>query len=161
MDWIFNNFEIVALVVLAIGSAVKQLVESTKAKREAPPRREVEEDEEDWFPIPIPPEYLPKAPPPLPSVPPPPPLLHKAVPPPVPGDTDEVLRRQLEMQEKLRQLRENKANKAKEPMLRAGQAKQPVRTPATAGVRSLLRHPSSARQAIVLREILGPPVGMR
>jgi type IV secretory pathway VirB10-like protein len=167
MDWIFDNFQIVVLVALAVGSVVKQMAEAAKAKKQGPEQPEVEweETETTWTPIPIPPEYQP---PPLPRSAPPPLVQHFETyqpPPPVAlvQDSNELLNKQLEMQEKARAIRENKATeKTRKLELRARSATR-AKTVYSADItiRNLLANPSSARKAIVLREILDKPVGMR
>ncbi len=172
MDWIFDNFQIVVLIALAVGSVVKQMADNAKAKkeqREQPDRDweepEWQEPETTWTSLPVPQEYQP---PPLPRSSPPPLLKHfeSHQPPPlvaVVADSGELLRKQLEMQEKARAIRENKATeKTRKLELRARSATR-AKTVYSADItiRNLLANPSSARKAIVLREILDKPLGMR
>ena len=173
MDWIFDNFQFVILIALAIGSVVKQMAEAAKMKkeqREQPPETQWEETETTWTPIPIPPEFQPpprSAPPPLQRSVPPPLLKHFETfqaPPPLPAEeTENLLRKQLEMQEKVRALRENKAAEKARMLEKQARSATRVKTqhPAQLGVRSLLANPTTARKAIVLREILDKPLGMR
>jgi hypothetical protein len=159
MDWIFDNPQIALLIALAIGSLVKQMAEAAKAKKEQrdqPQQPEWEETETTWTPIPIPPEFQP---PPL-YRPTPPPLVQQAA---ARDDSNELLNKQLEMQEKARSIRDNKAKeKTRMLTLRARSATR-AKPPGSCelSVRSLLTSPSTARKAIVLREILDKPVGMR
>ena len=174
MDWIFDNFQILALVGLALASWLKHRSDTKAAEREEREAREEMSELPDWFEN----EEEWQAPQPERQMPPPPPLFRTA-PPPVPqvvvqGDAE--LQRQQDLQERLRQVRETRessarqAKQAKEAR-QARQAKQArqarsaeVKTSAaTAGkLRTLLRGDRRAvRRAILLREILGPPVSQR
>lgn len=149
MQWILDHFQIVALVLLAVGSAVKQWVETSQArKREA--EAPAEEDEPTWIPVPIPPELRPHT-------------MRAPAPPPVPVtsiDEDAVLRRQLEMQERLSEIRQRKAQPKSGNAAAKAKQEKTASLPATS-MRSLLARPASLRKAMVLREVLGPPVGLR
>lgn len=172
MDWIFENFQVVALIALAIGSVVKQMAEAAKAKREQreqpeePEWQEPEwqEPETTWTSIPIPPEYQP---PPLPRAAPPPLAPHIEIHRPqqaAPADASgELLRKQLEMQEKARAIRENKATEKTRMLEQRARSATRVKTVRTAaiGIRSQLSRPSTARKAIILREVLDKPLGLR
>jgi hypothetical protein len=158
MDWIFDNFQIVAIVAIVLGSFVKQFLDAKAEERRAReemernPPEEVFGPDEEW-------ETVPTAPPPL-SRQTPPPL---AQPPPLRRsvEADEaVLKRQQEMQERLRLAREAKAARARE-LAAAPAAGTPSRSVRTAGIRGALANRAETRRAIVLREILGPPVGLR
>jgi type IV secretory pathway VirB10-like protein len=168
MDWIFDNFQIVVLIALAVGSVVKQMADAAKARkeqREQQPETEWQETETTWTSVPIPPEYQPPPLPPPPArhfgtyLPPPPP------PPPVAvvQDSGDFLRKQMEMQEKARAIRENKATeKTRMLELRARSAtRAKTEYSAEITIRNLLANPASARKAIVLREILDKPLGLR
>lgn len=161
MDWIFDNPQIFVLIALAVGSVVKQMAEAAKAKKQEREQPEVEweETETTWTPIPIPPEYQP---PPLPRSA-PPPLIPQFVPAVVVDDSGELLRKQLEMQEKARAIRDNKATeKTRMLTLRARSAtREKTEYSADITVRNLLANPATARKAIVLREILDKPLGLR
>lgn len=161
MDWIFNNFQIVALIALVVGSVLKQMVEAARTKKQErdQPEAEWEETETTWLPVPIPPEYQP---PPLPR-PSPPPLLQTFAPAVVVDDSGELLRKQLEMQEKALAVRQNKASEKTRMLEKQARSATRIKPPAHAvtSVRGMLMNPASARQAIVLREVLGKPVGMR
>lgn len=151
MDWIFDHFQIVVLIALAVGSVIRQIAETAKTKRQERKLLERRREQQDttWEPVPVPPRY--QAPPPLPPSIPQAPLLAE--------NNDEVLRRQMEMQEKLREIRDGKA-KAREAAPSSAQARR-MPGGAPTGIRAALRNPASTRQAIVLREILGTPVGLR
>lgn len=158
MQWIFDNFQIVAIVAIVLGSFVKQFLEAKAEERRAReemernPPEEVFGPDEEW-------ETVPTAPPPL-MRPSPPPL---AQPPPLRRsvEADEaVLRRQEEMQERLRLAREAKAAKAREAAAVMTNG-TPVKSVRKTGLRGALADRAETRRAIVLREILGPPVGLR
>jgi type IV secretory pathway VirB10-like protein len=167
MEWIFDNFQIVAIVALVLGSLVKQFLEAKAEERRARERNEQEPAEEeifgpdeDWEES----RPSPASPPPL-VRPGPPPLFR---PPPVPQfqppppEAEEALKRQLDMQERLRQIREEKAARAKQAASPAAASKSRTGSAAAATtIRGALSRPGDARRAIVLREILGPPVGLR
>jgi hypothetical protein len=164
MDWIFDNFQIVILIALGIGSVVKSLLES-KAKQKQ--EREEGYDPGDVF---APDEdYRGPA---MPTVP--PPLNRQVVPPPlreigydeaVANETAKALKHQQELAERLRQIRETKATTtggaaATRARISAKGAKNtPVKGPL--GIRTRLQNPAEVRQAFVMREILDPPVGLR
>jgi hypothetical protein len=158
MDWIFDNFQILALVGLALASWLKSRADAKAAEREEQEARREFENPEEYFG----PDEAWGAPH-QPSVPPP---LVRAVPPPIPAyDTQAELKRQMEMQERLRQLRETKA------VTTGGAAVTRARTkdaktikPLSAvpvGLRGALRNHGEVRRAVVMREILGPPLGLR
>jgi type IV secretory pathway VirB10-like protein len=160
MQWIFDNFQIVAIVVIVLGSFVKQFLEAKAEERRARqemdrnPPDEVFGPDEEWETVPVP-----AAPPPLMRTSPPPlvqpPPLRRSV------EADEaVLRRQEEMQERLRLAREAKAARAREAdaIMTTG---TPVKSVRMTGLRGALADRAETRRAIVLREILGPPVGLR
>lgn len=168
MEWIFDNFQIVAIVALVLGSLVKQFLEAKAEERRARERMDQEpagEEEifgpdEEWEEA----RPSPASPPPLvrPGPPPlfrPPPLQQFQEPPP---EAQETLKRQLDMQERLRQIREEKAARAKQSAIPAAASKSRAGSAAaTTTIRGALSRPGEARRAIVLREILGPPVGLR
>lgn len=161
MDWIFDNFKILAIVGLALASWLKSRADAKAAEREEQEaRRELEEPEdvfgpgEDWG-----------APYQQPAPPVPPPLVRVA-PPPVPAfETEAELKRQMEMQERLRQIRETKAvtsGGAAVTRARMKDAKNSKTASAVpVGLRGALRNHGQVRRAIVMREILGPPLGLR
>lgn len=165
MDWIFDNLQIVVLVLLGIGSMVKSFFDA-KAKQAA-------EREAEWRP----PSEVPldddtsyrKA---QPTVP--PPLARHATPPPLrmagydaeaANETAKALKHQNDLAARLRQIRENKAattggaSATRARIASKGTAKPLKQTPLTIGRR--LRDPAEVRQAFVMREILDPPVGLR
>lgn len=167
MDWIFDHFQIVALIVIVIGSLVKRFLEA-KAENGRPP-------DEPFDPTEIfgpserrhPDEPKPSVPPPLVRTT-PPPLVRQAMPaqPLVEERDAALLKRQQDMQERLRQIKESKANTsggAAATNARVSAARTPAKAflPATSGIRKSLRERKEIRRAFVLREILGPPAGLR
>jgi hypothetical protein len=167
MEWIFDNFQIVAIVALVLGSLVKQFLEAKAEERRARERNEQEPadeqvfgPDEDWE------EARPTTAAPPPLVRPAPPPLYR--PPPLqqfeepPTETHEALKRQLDMQERLRQIREEKSARARQAAAPPAAVKPRAEAAsATSTLRAALARPGEARRAIVLREILGPPVGLR
>ena len=165
MDWIFDHFQIVVIVLLGIGSLVKSMFDA-KAKQAA-------EREADWDPTPEVPldddtSYR-KA---QPSVP--PPLTQPATPPPirlagyeaeVANEAAKVLKHQRDLAERMRQIRDNKATttggaSATRARIAAKGVTKPLKqTPLT--LRRRLRDPAEVRQAFIMREILDPPLGLR
>lgn len=165
MDWIFDNFQIVILVVLALASWFKTRMDAKTAEREErEAREEMGEGEvfgppEDWEQDDTP------APPSLP----PPPTLQTARPALAAAEAareaEMVLKRQSEMQERLRQIRESKAvttGGAAAARSRAAAKNTPRQADSkTPSYKSLVSNRRSLRNAIVTREILGKPLGLR
>ncbi|RPJ33680.1 MAG: hypothetical protein EHM17_09435 [Verrucomicrobiaceae bacterium] len=164
MDWIFDNFQIVALVALAMASWFKSRMDAKAAEREEQQAREemaergeVDQDfgpEEVWREIMAKPE---------------PPPLYRTVPPPVTAavfEAEAELKRQAEIQERLRQLRETKAvttGGAAATRTRSATQQTGFHAPAAArgGLRGAVSSRSEIRRAVILREILGPPLALR
>lgn len=160
MDFIFDNFQIVIIIVAVVFSGLQKLWEM-KRNREAQ-EEPWEPAEEDFRPVG---EFqpAPHSPPDLPRRMVPPPLTQFVAAP------QPELERQQKMEERLRALRSAKTGKsaksAKAPKL-AGKVKgnsrnlpQPIASPSK--LRERLRDPKEIRRAIVMREILGPPVGLK
>ena len=166
MDWIFEHFQIVLLILLGIGSMAKSLYEKAKGSREV-----VEmDDPEDVF---APDESYRKL---QPSVPPsvPPPLVRSATPPSLrmagydaesAAEAAKVLKHQRNLAARQLQIRQTKATttggaSATRARIAGKGAAMPVKqTPLT--LRTRLRNPAEVRRAIVMREILDPPLGLR
>lgn len=163
MDWIFDNFQILALVGLALASWLKSRSDAKAAEREArEARKEFEEPEEFFGPAENWREVIER---PAPVAPPP---VFKTSPPPVPatpGRAEIELKRQAEIQERLRQIRETKAvTSGGAAATRARATDRKVAATAaipSTSLRSALRQRGQIRRAVVLREILGPPLGLR
>ncbi len=161
MQWIFDHFQIVVIIAVIVGSLAKQFLEAKAAERRA--REEQDEGDifdpgEDWEP-----QY----PQPAPSVPPPlvrtvpPPLARSASPAPLASETEALLKRQQDMQDRLKQIKEAKGY-TQAPKLSSPTAKRakPAGTTSSTLV-GALRDRNQVRRAFVMREILGPPVGLR
>ncbi len=161
MSWIFDNLQILVLVLFAVGSLVKKINESRTTAKQPPrpadlPEPMFETDEEsstfDW------PEE-PPAPAPAPA--------------PLPGamieaqlEAAEALKHQQELASHLQQLRETKASTtggaaATRARVASKGATKPQLAPIRLSLRARLKNPTEIRRAIVLREILGPPVSLR
>ena len=164
MDWLYDNFQFVLIVGFALASWLKSRADAKKAAEdeESQPRDEMAdnddgyEPEEDW-----------QLPPAMPSFP--PPLVREVTPPPLyvdTSETDAILKRQQEIQERLQAIKATRATtsgNAAETRARiaaAGKPSSPLALGSTS-LRSSLRDSKQTRRAIVLREILGPPVGLR
>ena len=167
MKWIFEHFQIVVVIVVALASLVKHrkdLAQTEDEERRA--REDMADDEEVLGPAR-------DRQPPQPSVP--PLVVKKALPPlaraghaPRPGLSDEalILKRQQDIQERLRQIQATKATTtggaaATRTRVSAAQRHPKAVTIAKTGLRASLHSRQDIRRAIVLREILGPPLGLR
>ena len=168
MDWIFDNFQIVALVGIAFASWLKHRLDTKMAERE---EQRTNEDEEDYDPAD---DWEARQNQPSPSVPPPlvwptpPPLTREAPARQVAreSEADLILKRQHDMQERIRQIKESKANisggaAATKAQVAATRGKTQPNQTAKSGLRQSLRNPREIRKAVIMREILGPPVGLR
>lgn len=157
MDWIFDHFQIVVVIAVVLGSLVKRVLE---AKAEPQGNSESEDPGDIFGPDE---NWKPERPRPSPSVPPPlartvpPPLVRVAMPPPQVAETDVVLKRQQDMQERLRQIKE--AKPATNPMQPRAKRTAPAGSKTT--LRGALRGRGEIRRAILMKEILGPPPGLR
>ena len=167
MDWIFDHFQLVVVIALAVASWFKHRMDAKAAEREEHEAREQMPDQEDVFGPDeewrLPQEQTMPAPPPL----------VRANPPPMPmaqyeanQETAAALKHQADLQERLRQLRETKATttggaSATRARVAASQSHAKPSAAAKIGLRSALRNPKEIRRAIVMREILGPPLGLR
>lgn len=161
MQWIFDHFQIVVIIAVIVGSLAKQFLEAKAAERRA--REEQDEGDifdpgEDWQP-----EY----PQPEPSVPPPlertvpPPLARSATPPPLVSDTEALLKRQQDMQDRLKQIKEAKGYTQAPKMTSPGAKRGKSNGATSSTLQDALRDRNQVRRAFVTREILGPPVGLR
>ncbi len=171
MNWLFDHFQFVIIVALAFASWVKHRADSRNAEQEERRAREEMagdetgfEPEDDWQVPPLEP-----APEPLVRRAVPPPLMSEATPPPLHAEMsgiEAILQHQRDIEERLQRIQHTKATttgNAAETRARIAAAGKPQKSlmPATTGLRGTLRNPGQTRRAIVLREILGPPVGLR
>jgi len=166
MDWIFDNFQILAIVGIALASWLKARSDAKAAEREERrAREEMGQPEEDVFgpgePWNEPQQWeMPPAPPPL--------VVKPQTPPPIPAAAlaaEAELKRQMQLQERLRELRETRAvttggaaaTRTRTATRQTGQTAAVVPT----SLRGVLRNRSEIRRAVILREVLGPPLGLR
>lgn len=161
MDWIQENFQIVLLVLLALGSWLKSRHDAKNAEREESQQETETFDPEDY-------EWEEK---PEPATP--PPLVRPAVPPALPMAAFEAsreaattLKHQQDLAERLRQIRETKATTtggASATRARVAASKKPAKALAAAPIslRGRLRNKTELRRAVVMREILDAPVSQR
>ena len=165
MNWIQENFQIVILVLLGLASAVKSMFDAI-ARRKA--EQEPGDDSEPEVPLDEDKSYRKPA---APGMPPPraiatPPALR-----PTGYDVDAAeeaaaaLKHQQNLAARLRQIRETKATttggaSATRTRLAAKKVPSPL-VPVALNLRQRLRNPAEIRRAVVLREILDPPVGLR
>ena len=163
MSWIFDNLQIVVLVLLGIGSLVKSMFDA-KSKQAA--ERDADWDPADDVPLDDDTSYrknLPK-----PTLPPPftpPPTRLAGYDAEVANEAAKVLKHQRDLAERMRQIRETKAtttggaSATRARIAGKGIAKPTMPAPLT--LRRRLRDPAEVRRAFVMREILDPPLGLR
>ena len=165
MDWIFENFQIFILIALGVGSVLKSLLE-------AKARQKQQETEQQYDPGDV---FAPDEDYQEPMMPPvPPPLGRQVVPPPLRQsgydeefaiETARALKHQQEIADRLRQIRETKATTtggAQATRARiSAKGTLPSPTGAPLGIRARLRSPAEVRRAVVMREILDPPLSRR
>lgn len=166
MEWILDNFQI----VIALAAAVAYWLNNLRQPKEEERRDAGQEPREDYFGPDFdfgqPEEETRQAPVP-------PPLVRPfaaapaIAPPPLPTAAEAELERQQQMMDRLKLLREARdrapdgaaATKARVAAKRT--APGAATAPAMPGLRSRLRSGPALRQAIVEKEILGPPVSLR
>jgi hypothetical protein len=162
MDWISDNFQIVLLVLLALGSWLKSRFDAKNAEREESRQETETGDPEDY-------EWEQQ---PEPATP--PPLIRPAMPPALPMAAFEsareaaaTLKHQQDLAERLRQIRETKATTsggASATRARVAASKSTAKAAvitAPVSLRARLRNNGELRRALVMREILDPPVSQR
>lgn len=162
MDWLFENFQLVALVLIAFAGWLKSRMDAKNEQQEPP---ELPEDEREVF---SPDEQWERAS----GVPPP---LTWSEPPPIPTpaaafetarETAAALKHQQDLAERLRQIRETKATTtggaaATRARVAASKAPGNAMLPVAVSLRSRLRDKGELRRAFVLKEILEPPLSQR
>jgi uncharacterized membrane protein len=158
MDWIFDHFQIVIIVALAFASWVKSRHEAKQAEREAREAGELPDEQEIFGPYETwESEPMTNQPPPIPS--------HSArntLPAQEPLPNHE-LERQTALREQLRQIREAKTITTGNAAVTRERANAKGKAPAvvTSSLRGMLRKRGELRKAVITREILGTPVGLR
>lgn len=166
MDFLGEHLKVIVPVVGAIlylaSSFYQAKQEQRRVEEELENERRGEEQDpfggqEPW----LEPESQPMLPPPLPR-----PVRAAAAPSPSPRESDRLrseLERQQALQERLNDLRAAKRKATPDfPPGRRTAKTAAVPSPAPgSGLRATLRDRQAVRRAFVLREILGPPVGLR
>lgn len=155
MDWIFENFQIFILIALGVGSVIKSLLES-KAKQKKESGEEYDPGEvfapDEDFREPA-----------MPTVP--PPVREIGYYQEVAEETAKALKHQHDLAERLRHLRETKANTTGGAQAAQARISTKKSSAALAGtslsIRARLRNQAEVRSAVVLREILDPPLSLR
>jgi hypothetical protein len=167
MDWIFDHLQIVVLIALGFGTWVKSRMDRARAAQEertAPVEMAGEEEvfgpATGWPQVPaptVPPPLVRASPPPLkrqsmpPAMPVEPyraPVMAKAAPanmPPGPASKATTVGGAAATRTRV---------SAAQTHIQSGQSRK-------AGLHASLNHRKAIRHAIVMREILGPPVGLR
>jgi flagellar biosynthesis/type III secretory pathway M-ring protein FliF/YscJ len=159
MNWILENLQVVVIVLIVVVTLVRKVFETLRTNKPAAgptledmfgPDDELDEDDTRRGaaepPPSLPRETMTRE------------ALRKVTLPADMGAHDTEVERQREMQERLRKIREAKTNKqpaAAAPM----RVKPPAHT--AGGLKSRLRSGKELRRAIVIREIIGPPLGLR
>jgi hypothetical protein len=172
MDWLFDNPKVFLLVAVVAFSLIKRVLESKKAAENSP--ADDEDPFESWEPVPQ--RQAPSVPPPLVrghipqlrgrSIPPTPPLPSRE------PDTSSLLKRQQDMMDRLQHAKDIKAAMAAKgtkatttggAAATQGRVSRAGKSAATTGqgLRGRLRNRSEIRKAIIMREILDRPVGLR
>lgn len=165
MQWIFDNFQIVALVLIAFAGWIKSRIDA-KLEQEKPPEepydeREVFGPDEQWE------QDMPR-----PGVPPPlvwttpPPELTPAAAFEANRESEAVLKHQQNLAERLRQIRETKATTtggaaATRARVAASRLPKKADLPVVLSLRGRLHDKGELRRAFVLKEILAPPLSQR
>lgn len=166
MDWIFDNLQIVGALVVAAAYWLNQAREAKALEKEAQRRQAEGVPEEELFEFPedMDPdlrEEWPRQPPVVVQVTPPP----LPVPQVLTQNNSTGLQRQEHLMERLRQVRNERnqapASGASATQKRVAAKRLPTEAVAVTGLKSRLRQRGEIRRAIVLREVLGPPVGLK
>lgn len=156
MTWILEHLQLVLIVGLGLAGWLKSRYDA---------QNEAQEHEEEEILAPPTNRPVPTRPPPMPRTGAPPPLVSLSA---VHEQDARELRRQQELAERLRIIRENtKPRKSSAGQATAGRARgTPQRGAAAAAkpgltLRNRLHDPAEIRAAVVLREVLDRPVGLR
>jgi hypothetical protein len=177
MSWILDHLNIVIVGILVIGSFLKSrfdAVNEDEPEAEDYPDVETFEDEQRQSPPPVP--YVPPMVEQAPSPEPPPTTRERpafaasrSVSGAMTASADEaaiILEKQREIEKRLQAIRETRnAKRVASSPLRARTATRKSTPVAIGGVptsiRARLRNPAELRRAVILREILDSPVGLR
>jgi len=164
MQWITDNFQVVALVLIAFAGWIKSRADARNAEQEPPEEpydeREVFGPDEPW-----------EQTAPDPGVPPPlirtsPPELSPAAVFEANRESEAVLKHQQNLAERLRQIRETKATTtggaaATRARVAASKLPKSVTVAAPLSLRARLHDKGELRRAFVLKEILAAPLSQR
>jgi hypothetical protein len=162
MDWIIEHLQVVVVIAVVFASWLKQRLDAKAAEREQNlPPWEMLDQEYDFGPAENWQQPMPSVPPPLVSQI-PPPLVRQVM-----DDRENAaqLKRQHDLQERLRQIRETKTTTtggaaATRTRVAAAQSHAKPILAAKTSIRETLRNPEETRRAVIMREILGPPPGL-
>lgn len=164
MSWLLDHSEIVFFVVLAFASWLKHRADAKNVEAEERRAREEMSESEDIF-GPDQEWRVPQEPPHSPASPP----LFRQAPPPTSqfnvSEVDAQLKRQQDLQDRLRKIRETKATttggaSATRVRVAAAQTHAKPLAIGEASLKSTLKDPKQTRRAIILREILDSPLGL-
>ena len=153
-DFVFEHIEKIVIGVIAVAVWIVGKIKENQAQKE----ETWEPQEEDYLPE----DYRTSQPPPLyPAT--------GSAPPPLPQSQymaadDSELERQRKMQERLRSIREKKGPAPKQATPKRVAKPKPQSAPTLVSpskVRDRLRDRKELRRAIVMNEILNPPVSLR
>lgn len=172
MQWLFDHFQFVAVIVIVLASLAKHLKGVAQTEEDERQAREEMADDEEVIrpgherPIPQPP-VLRKVTPRI-VIKGSSPFVRTGTAPAGVGPSDEalILQQQQDIQERLRQIRDTKATTtggaaATRTRVSAAQRHPKAVAVAKTGLHASLHSHKQIRRAIVMREILGPPVGLR
>ncbi len=153
MEWLLDHSDLIVVAILLLAPLLKQIFELKEPQSLPPPRRpepeaNVFETDDDWL--------TPDAPP----TPPPPPPIVATAPPPFPDSTEPADAWQIPRAPRASRAAVPKAAATGHPAPAGGRASLPASSHATT-LRTALKNRPETRRALVLREILGPPVGLR
>lgn len=172
MEWIFDHFQLVALVVFVIGSILKSLWDA-RVRQKSEYGGPAESDGEVIREIPLGEDKsyrkpTASTPPPLPQATVPRASRNPGYDAAVADEAAKALKHQQDLAERLRAIRETKATTsggaaATRARVASKKSKKDARSvemqPVSLSKR--LRDPAEVRRAFVMREILDPPVGLR
>jgi len=152
VDWIFEHPQIALFVGAAVFFWLKERLFGQKTEQAPPADEKWPGDDGEMVEWGEPTQKYHPTPPPLRSFPTPPPLVNDQ------EASAQEFQRQLELQARLQKLRASQQQQAAPaPPVPRG----PVARPAFSSIRSRLRNQKELRTAIVMKEILGPPAGLR
>lgn len=155
MNWIFEHFQIVVLVVIGIGSVIKSILEAQAKRRAEAKEVPATESSEEPFLEPVP-RRGPSVPPPIRAAD------YESV---VADETSKALKHQQNLALRLQQIRDTKATTTggaaatRTRVANKGVAKSAA--PALLSIRARLKNPKELKRAFILREVLDAPLGLR